>query len=223
LGPLPERRDFRGDEVDRDADFSELNKGSDNGVTDDQLSDHGTGGSGGAETVAGQDEVQKLRAELLESNDKYLRALADFENYKKRALKERSELLKYQGERILVDLLEVLDNLELAVKHSAADPAKLRQGVELIQKLFIDALGKWEVRSVAGVGLDFDPTRFEAVSRVKSDDAKPGTIVSELRRAYMYKDKLLRVGQVVLAEAPAGAEGDNGPSHETETSKEGSS
>lgn len=144
-------------------------------------------------------ELEKARGEASENHDKYLRALADFENYKKRALKERSDLIRYQGEKILIDLLEVVDNIERALQHAQAEPEKLRQGLELIQKLFVDTLAKWEVKAESGIGKEFDPSKYQALSKVKVDDAKPGTIITEFKKAYMYRDRLLRVGSVVVA------------------------
>jgi molecular chaperone GrpE len=141
--------------------------------------------------------------ELAEMKDRYLRLMADFENFKKRALKEQSELLKYQGERVVVDLLEVLDNLELALAYSSAEYDKLKQGLEMVHKMFVERLGRWEIRGESSVGKEFDPHRHAAISRVPGNSAKPGTIVGELKKPYFYKDKLIRVGEVVVA-----AEGD---------------
>jgi len=147
-------------------------------------------------------ELEVLKKELAETKDRYVRLMADFENFKKRALKEQSELLKYQGERLVVDLLEVLDNLELALSYSSADADKLKAGLEMTHKLFVEKLGRWEIRGEAGMGHAFDPQKHQAISRVTSGDAKPGTIVGELKRAYFYKDKLIRVGEVVVTVSP---------------------
>ena len=143
--------------------------------------------------------AEKYKAESAENYDKYLRALAEFENYKKRALKERGDLLKYQGEKILGDMLDVGDNLDFAIQYADADPEKLRDGVKLIHKIFMDVLARWDVRPVSGIGKPFDPITYNAISRVPASDAAPGTIVGELKKAYFYKDKLLRVGEVVVA------------------------
>ncbi|WKZ57387.1 MAG: nucleotide exchange factor GrpE [Bdellovibrionota bacterium] len=156
---------------------------------------------------AAQKRIAELEQQLSTEHDNYLRALAELENYRRRAMKERSELLKYQGERVFADLIEVVDNFELALKHAEAaesDQSKaveFRKGVELIHKMFLDILARWEVRAESGVGKEFDPARYEAISKVAVDDAKPGTIVNELKKAYLYKDKLLRVGSVVVAAA----------------------
>lgn len=144
-------------------------------------------------------EVEAVRRELGETRERYVRLMAEFENYKKRSLKEQSELLKYQGERIILDLLEVLDNLDLALTHSSAEHDKLKAGLEMIHKMFVERLNKWEIRGEPGLGTQFDPQKHSAISRVPGSDAKPGTIVGELKKAYYYKDKLIRPGEVVVA------------------------
>jgi molecular chaperone GrpE len=156
----------------------------------------------GGDQVVESAEVQ-LGQELAEMKDRYLRLLADFENFKKRALKEQSELLKYQGERVVIDLLEVLDNLELALAHSSAEYEQLKQGLEMVHKMFVERLGRWDIRGETSMGKEFDPHRHAAISRVPGNSVKPGTIVGELKKPYFYKDKLIRVGEVVVA-----AEGD---------------
>ncbi|MDZ4785922.1 MAG: nucleotide exchange factor GrpE [bacterium] len=144
-------------------------------------------------------ELEKARSEAKDSYEKYLRALADFDNYKKRVIKERSDLIKYGGEQIIVDLLEVIDNFERASLARESDAGQLRIGMEMIHKSFLDVLSKNGVRSDSAVGKNFDPQFYQALSQVASPDVKPGTIVSELKKAYFYKDKLIRVGQVVVA------------------------
>lgn len=182
------------DGVERDADFSKLaeEEGGLQGEAAPPLTDDGE-----------NSEIAVLRAEVADHKDKYLRALADFENYKKRALKERSELIKYQGERILGDFLDILDNLELALNHGGSDPAKVLEGLKLIHKLFIDTLGRWEVRPDPAMGKDFDPVKHTAISRMVVPNTKAGTVVGELKKPYFYKDKLLRPGEVVVATAPS--------------------
>jgi molecular chaperone GrpE len=150
----------------------------------------------GATAESAQSDLEK---QLAESKDRYLRLMADFENFKKRALKEQSELLKYQGERLVVDLLEVLDNLELALAHSAAEYDKLKTGLEMTHKMFIERLARWEIRGESSVGKEFDPHRHAAISRVPGGEEKVGTVVGELKKPYFYKDKLIRVGEVVVA------------------------
>jgi molecular chaperone GrpE len=160
-------------------------------------------GENGAQAQAATDTTELLAKELAESRDKYLRLMADFENFKKRALKEQSELLKYQGEALVVDMLEVVDNLELALAHSSAEYDKLKAGLDMVYKMFVERLGKWQIRGESSMGREFDPHKHAAISRVPGNSTKPGTIVGELKKPYFYKDKLIRVGEVVVA-----AEGD---------------
>lgn len=153
-------------------------------------------------------EIEKLKVEIAQAQDKYLRSLADFENFKKRAQKERSELLKYQGEQLIIDLLGVIDDLELAIQFKDgefkdSDPENFRKGVELIYKRFCDILRKWDIRSDSSLGKAFDPVKNLAISRIVSADSDPGTVVSELKKAFFYKDKIIRVGEVVVATEPA--------------------
>lgn len=145
------------------------------------------------------DEKQALQEEVADLKDRHLRLAADFENFKRRALKEQSELLKYQGERIVVDMLEVLDNLELALNHSSASQESLKTGLEMVHKLFVEKLGKWQIRGEASVGTQFDPQKHAAISRVPGPES--GVIVGELKKPYYYKDKLIRCGEVIVATA----------------------
>ncbi len=145
------------------------------------------------------DPLVLAQRDAKENHERYLRALADFDNYKKRAMKDRSELLKYQGESVIVDLLEVADNLERAVSNEERDLNKLKEGLLMIEKQFIEVLSKAGVRGKSAIGQDFNPEMHQALSQVPSNDHKPGTIISELKKAYYYKDKLIRVGQVVVA------------------------
>lgn len=192
---------------DRDVDFSALDR-----EASEQGSAAGESGSAGgspdsAELARLREDLNRARDEISGLNDKYLRALAEFENFKKRTLKERSDLLKYQGESIFFDLLEVIDNLELALAHSDADPVAVKDGLELIHRQFVNVLSKWDVRSDSALGKSFDPTRHNALSRVSLDDTAPGTVINELKKPYLYKDKLLRAGDVVVAaERPAASE-----------------
>ncbi|HMO01880.1 MAG TPA: nucleotide exchange factor GrpE [Oligoflexia bacterium] len=145
-------------------------------------------------------EDKSVLRELDDIRDKYLRTLAEMDNLRKRNAKERSEILKYQGEKILADLLEVVDNLELALKHAEADPESLREGVKMIHKLFVDTLAKWEVVCESAIGAKLDPSKHEALGKVPKEGVASGTILEEHKKYYRYKDKALRIGQVLVAE-----------------------
>jgi molecular chaperone GrpE len=178
-----------GDE--RDVDFSQLEVGDDGTIVSaDGVPSQGASSADMAQIVAERDDF----------HDKYLRALADAENIRKRAIKERSELIKYQGEQIVTDLLSVVDDFELAIANSGTELDKFKQGVEMIHKRFLDVLGKWDVRGESAIGQQFDPNRHEALSKIAVADAASGSVVNELKKTFFYKDKLIRPGQVVVAE-----------------------
>lgn len=184
--------------VDRDADFTAL--GKDMCAADCQACDKGE------DVDADGDEqwrvkYEKLLEEYADIKDKYIRGLAELENYRKRTMRDRSDLLKYQGEGILFDILSVVDDIERALAHSEADPGGLKQGLELIYKSFVDVLNKWEVRGETAVGQQFDPVKHNALSKIVVQDATPGVVINELKKAYFYKDKILRHGDVVVAVA----------------------
>lgn len=169
------------------------------------------GGSAPGEDFAGselttellEEEVAKVREEAKANYDNYLRTLADLDNYKKRAIKERSDLLKYAGEALAADLIEVLDNLDLALAQRAPGTNEdLLKGIEMIRDQFVAALARHDVRGVSGLGKQFDPNMQQAMASVPTEEAEPGTVIEEYKKAYFFKDKLLRTGQVVVAAAP---------------------
>ena len=175
----------------RDADFSQLEGTAIEEMEGDPL-----------EEIVAVDPAQNsaLQAELTETKEKYLRALAELDNVQKRHQKERSELLRYQGERVFVDLLEIVDNFERALE--SGDGEQFREGIELIYKMLMSTLERWEVVSEVGKGLPFDPNKHAAISRIQMEDVDPGLIVEELKKAYFYKDRLLRPAEVVVSAQP---------------------
>lgn len=149
------------------------------------------------------EEVQHLRQEANDFKDKYLRALADFENFKKRSLKERSDILKYQGQSVIVDLLEVLDGFDRAIlTPEESDPKVFREGILMIHKMLASIMAKNEVRGESALGGEFNPLKHEAISQIPSPEHKAGSVIGELKKAYFYKDKIIRHGQVVVASTP---------------------
>lgn len=143
--------------------------------------------------------LKRVQADLEASRQDYLRALADLENYKKRTMKERSDMLKYQGEKVIFDLLEVVDNLELALAQEQKTVDEFKNGVSLIHKMFIDTLEKWGVKGDSAIGKTFDANTQEAIGMLESPDHKAGTVIQELKKSYVYKDRLLRPGKVVIS------------------------
>ena len=154
----------------------------------------------------GEDDAQdpalkEALAQAYESEQRCLRALADLENYKKRSLQERSDLIKYQGEQIFNEMLDIADNFDRALENADADPAQLKEGLEMIHKMLGSIFDKFGVRAESALGQNFDPQKHAALSQVPDPSAKPGEVVGELKKAYFYKDKLLRPAEVVVAKA----------------------
>jgi molecular chaperone GrpE len=149
------------------------------------------------------DEKQQPAAELQEANDKYLRLYAEFDNYKKRVNKDKEELVKYGNENLLYELLPVVDNLEMALKHSSNDISSgLVQGVEITLKELKKTLEKFGLTEIEAYGKPFDPLVHHAMSQIESDDVNEKTVVEEFRKGYMLKDKVLRPSLVAVSKKP---------------------
>jgi molecular chaperone GrpE len=136
---------------------------------------------------------------LKETHERLLRTAAEFDNYKKRAVKEKEDVQRFGSERLLKDFLPVMDNLERALEHAEQhDPRQVIEGVKLVQKLFENTLAKHGVVGFSAVGKPFDPALHEALMQQDSD-APPGTVVSEMAKGYKLNDRLIRPAAVVVA------------------------
>ena len=147
------------------------------------------------------DELEVTRAELDETNDKLLRLAADFENYKKLALRREAESKERAVRNVLVDLLPVLDNFERAVHASSSsqDVQNLRVGVEFILQQLHEVLRSHGVEPIEATGQKFDPQFHEAQEEVPSDEHESGTVLDETQRGYRYKDQVLRPTMVKVS------------------------
>ncbi|BDG09688.1 nucleotide exchange factor GrpE [Anaeromyxobacter paludicola] len=153
-----------------------------------------------ARAVEGQ---AKLRAELDEAQSRLLRTAADLENTRKRAAREKEELKKFAAERLLHDLVPVVDNLDRALA-AAPEGDPLAGGVKLVLKSFEDALARHGVRIFSALGDPFDPRVHEAIMQVEGD-AEPGTVVFQHGRGFLLAERLLRPAMVGVAVARQGA------------------
>jgi len=165
-----------------------------------------------------REEIRRLREELTArtreaeaSQDRYLRAMAEFDNARKRGVREREELIRTANEGLIRELLPVLDNLDRALAAAKADPsaAAVAAGVELIQRELLRILEKFGVTSFGSVGAPFDPERHEAVARVPAAGQPDMTVVGEIARGYLLGSRVLRPAMVTVAmsEAADGAPG----------------
>jgi molecular chaperone GrpE len=160
------------------------------------------------ESMTREEMVESLR-ELKEKADRnydlYLRSMAEVENIRKRAAKEREEWVKYANENLIKALLPVIDNLEKAVTHARDENSlqALREGVELTLKGLKDSLGKSGVQEVKTEGVPFDPRFHEAVYQAEDDHATAGNVIQELQRGYTFNGRLLRPAMVVVSSGRA--------------------
>jgi len=165
---------------------------------------------GAAEAAAGgeSDAAERaLRAELERLNDKYLRLAAEFENSRRRYLKEHQDLLNYANENLIKQLLETVDNLERALGHSSeseesSDKESLREGVVLTLRSLLAALERQGVEVIDARGETFDPRRHEALQTMPSADQPAGTVLEVFKKGYLLKGRLLRPAQVIVAGPP---------------------
>jgi molecular chaperone GrpE len=182
----------------------------------------GVDSSAGSPAGGGKDgsdsEVARLQREVAENRDRAVRALADFDNYRKRTERERDELRKFALLDPMRDFVAVADNLDLALRaEGSADD--LRRGLEMIQRQLMELFRRYSVSAIPAVGQPFDPALHEAVSREERAEVTVPTVVDELRRGYRMHERLLRPAMVRVAvpsepgrpPAAPGAEGEEGP------------
>lgn len=162
--------------------------------------------SKGKESAVGdlKEDLAKKEEEIRELNDKVLRAHAEFENFKKRVTKEKSDLLKYANEEIAREMLRTVDNLEIALDHAGEDnqSESIKEGIEIILKQLLQSLERFGVKGFNAVGERFDPTKHEAVVQVESAEHEPDTVVTESQKGYFLRDRLLRPALVTVSKVP---------------------
>ncbi len=160
-------------------------------------------GSKGAEAPA---TIEKLKGEIAALYDRLLRKQAEMDNYRKRTQRERDEFRQLANESLIGELLPVLDGFERALKQRApAVPETFYQGMELIHRQLLDALGRGGLEPMETSGQLFDPHYHQAVETVEDPDRRDQEIVEELQRGYMFNRRLLRPAIVRVAVKPHGA------------------
>ena len=193
----------------------------------DQDKESQTPGPNGGTTSPGiEDQVDALNAEVGEiSREKdqfkqmFLRAQADFINYKKRVEEDREELEKYASSRLILKLLPAMDEFRLAIDHASesdADSSWL-QGIKLIQRKLNSVLESEVVTRIEAEGREFDPLEHEAMGYSESSDHDEGQVVSVVRDGYKMHDRVIRPAMVILAKPPGSAPDESGPDREKES------
>jgi len=154
---------------------------------------------------AAADELEQARSDLAEIRDRWIRLNADFENFRRRTLKEREEAYQFGHQGLAKDLLPAVDNLERAIeaarKSEVGDLEGLLQGLELVQRDLESVLSKHGVTEVEALGQPFDPSKHEALAQLPDASVPPNTVVQVLQRGYRLRDRLLRPAQVMVSKS----------------------
>lgn len=149
-------------------------------------------------------KLEEKEKEIKEHHDRLLRLAADFENYKKRAAKEKEDWTKFANEDLIRSVLPFVDNLERAVNHAekVTDTAVLIEGVRLTIQQLLQVLNRFGLSSFESVGKPFDPTVHEAMLVVETDKHEPNQVVEEFQKGYLLNDRLLRPATVSVSKPP---------------------
>jgi molecular chaperone GrpE len=168
----------------------------------------GTGSVGsspedGPPSVDASDPLAAAQAEAARMKDAWLRSAADFDNFRKRTRRELEDARRGGREDLLKAIMPVFDNLERAIQSAqrAADVKAVADGLSMVQRQFVDALGREGITRVPTVGRPFDPGVHEAIQQVETADHAPGTVIAEVQPGYTQGDKLVRAAMVVVAKA----------------------
>lgn len=173
--------------------------------------------AGDADTLAGQEQAEateqtaedtaddalaQAQSELAAWKDKHLRLQAEFDNYRRRTLKEKMDLVQSGGKDVLTAILPVVDDLQRAVEAAAKTEGceSLKKGMELIEQKFIDILRQKGVTAIESKGREFDPEEEEAVARFAAGEEMKGKVVDVIQTGYKLGDKVLRFAKVVVGE-----------------------
>jgi molecular chaperone GrpE len=148
----------------------------------------------------GEDALGKMRAELEEQKDKYLRLFAEFDNFKRRNAKERIELIQTAGKDVIVSLLEVLDDCDRAEKQmeESDDVAANKEGVQLVFTKLRNTLQARGLKTMESINTDFDVEKHEAITEIEASEKQKGKVVDEIVKGYYLNDKLIRFAKVVV-------------------------
>ena len=156
-----------------------------------------------AEVEEEEDPMEKLLAQIADLKDKYLRQVAEFDNYRKRTLKERQELIFNGGAKAITALLPVIDDMERAIANGAKtdDPQVLREGMELIYQKFIKILEEQGVSKIETANADFDTNLHEAIALVPGmGEDKKGKVIDCMATGYKLNDKVIRYAKVAVGQ-----------------------
>lgn len=164
----------------------------------------------GEPAVNNRNRIEELENEVAVLKDKLLRRAAEFENYKRRTENDQLNLLKYAAETFIIKLLPVIDDFERSLQHidSSKDIDAIKLGLKLIYDKLMKVLDEQGVNKIESIGHPFDVNFHEALMQRKADKVKPHTVLDEIEKGYMYKDRVIRHAKVVVSEDHEGNTGD---------------
>lgn len=156
----------------------------------------------GEPAVNSGNRIEELENEVAVLKDKLLRRAAEFENYKRRTENDQLNLLKYSAEAFIIKLLPVIDDFERSLQHidSSKDIDAIKLGLKLIYDKLMKVLDEQGVNKIESIGHPFDVNFHEALMQRKADEVKPHTVLDEIEKGYMYKDRVIRHAKVVVSE-----------------------
>jgi molecular chaperone GrpE len=153
-----------------------------------------------AETTP-QTEEEKLRAKVAELEDRLLRSMAEFDNYRKRTARQFDEISRSATDKLFGDLLDVVANLDRALEHckEGSDLASLRQGMEMIHGQFMGLLTRYDIHPIEAIGQPFDPNFHSALMQIDSAEYPENVVAAEIGKGFMQGDRVLRHTQVAVS------------------------
>lgn len=194
---MTKNKDTKQSPTERDEEMMEEKATAQNNTPQAETEDNMT-----EESVSGE-KLSQLQEKYDELNNSYLRLHAEFDNFRKRTLKEKSELIKNGGERVLLDIIGLVDDFERALTalHAAEDKDAMLEGMDLIYAKFITFLGQHGVKEIESIGLPFDADRFEAVTTIPAqEETQKGMVIDCIQKGYELNEKIIRFPKVIVGE-----------------------
>jgi len=149
--------------------------------------------------------LEEAETKAAENYDKYVRAVAELDNFRKRAAREKADAIAYGNETLIRDVLPIIDSLDRATEHAckAADMGAFKEGFKLVKDQLLCCLGKHGVETIAAVGTDFDPQLHDAMLQVESEEKNHSKVVEEFEKGYLLRGRLLKPAKVSVGRASA--------------------
>lgn len=181
-------------------------------VDDEEINSTNDNESETAESVKDAEKtitkIQELETAVSQWQDKYLRKVAEFENYKRRTENDQLNLIKYAAESFIIKLLDVIDDFERSLLHikDAKDLSTIEEGIKLVYSKLMKTLEEQGIKKIESIGKPFDFNLHEAVMQMQNDSVPAHTVLEEVQSGYIYKDKVIRHSKVIVSDESIGGE-----------------